>query len=108
MRPLKRAKVLNADEHRVLKKTAHSRKLAAGKVRRTRIVLHSNQGHTARETASELGSPSSPPCGWRTSGTSPKARSCSSGAPRPAKADDDYYKGPHGDHAETRPLTHLR
>jgi len=54
MRPFKRVKMLNADEYRVLKKTAHSRKMAAGKVRRAKIVLLSNQGHTAREIAERL------------------------------------------------------
>jgi hypothetical protein len=39
MRPFKRVKMLNADEYRVLKKTVASRKMAAGKVRRARIVL---------------------------------------------------------------------
>jgi transposase len=47
-------KMLNADEYRVLKKTVASRKLPAGKVRRAKIVLSSNQGHTAREIAQKL------------------------------------------------------
>jgi transposase len=55
MRPLKRVKLLNADEYRVLKETAASRKMAAGKVRRAKIVLLSNQGLTAREIGAELG-----------------------------------------------------
>jgi transposase len=54
MRPFKRVKMLDADEYRVLKKTVASRKMAAGKVRRARIVLLSNQGHTAREIAEKL------------------------------------------------------
>src|SRR5215203_5026330 len=54
MRPFNRVKMLNADEYRVLKKTAHSRKMAAGKVRRAKIVLLSNQGLTAREIAERL------------------------------------------------------
>jgi transposase len=55
MRPFVRVKMLNADEYRVLKKTVASRKLPAGKVRRAKIVLLSNQGHTAREIAEKLG-----------------------------------------------------
>jgi transposase len=55
MRPFVRVKTLNADEDRVLKKTVASRKLAAGKVRRAKIVLSSNQGYTAREIAEKLG-----------------------------------------------------
>jgi len=54
MRPFKRVKMLNADEYRVLKKTVASRKLPAGKVRRAKIILSSNQGHTAREIAAKL------------------------------------------------------
>ena len=54
MRPFVRVKMLNADEYRVLKKTVASRKLPAGKVRRAKIILSSNQGHTAREIAEEL------------------------------------------------------
>jgi transposase-like protein len=54
MRPFKRVKMLHADEYRVLKKTVASRKMAAGKVRRARIVLLSNQGQTAREIAQRL------------------------------------------------------
>src|SRR5687768_4097364 len=55
MRPFVRVKMLNANEYRVLKKTVASRKLPAGKVRRAKIVLLSNQGHTAREIAEKLG-----------------------------------------------------
>jgi transposase len=54
MRPFVRVKMLNADEYRVLKKTVASRKLPAGKVRRAKIILSSNQGHTAREIAAKL------------------------------------------------------
>ena len=54
MRPFKRVKTLNADEYRVPKKTVASRKTAAGKVRRAKIVLLSDQGHTAREIAARL------------------------------------------------------
>jgi transposase len=54
MRPFKRVKMLNADEYRVLKKTVASRKIAAGKARRAKIVLLSNQGFTAREIAERL------------------------------------------------------
>ena len=42
MRPFKRVKMLNADDYRVHKKTAHSRKIAAGQARRARIVPLSN------------------------------------------------------------------
>ncbi len=55
MRPFKRVKMLHADDYRVLKKAVASRKTAAGKARRARIVLLSNQGHTAREIAERLG-----------------------------------------------------
>ena len=54
MRPFVRVKMLNADEYRVLKKTVASRKLPARKVRRAKIILSSNQGHTAREIAAKL------------------------------------------------------
>ncbi len=54
MRPFKRVKMLHADEYRVLKKAVSSRKMAAGKARRAKIVLLSNQGHTAREIAARL------------------------------------------------------
>jgi DNA-directed RNA polymerase specialized sigma24 family protein len=54
MRPFKRVKMLNADEYRVLKKAVASRKIAAGKARRAKIVLLSNQGLTAREIAERL------------------------------------------------------
>ena len=49
MRPFKRVKMLDADEYRVLKRAVASRKIAAGKARRAKIVLLSNQGLTARE-----------------------------------------------------------
>jgi transposase len=54
MRPFKRVKMLNADEYRVLKRAVASRKIAAGKARRAKIVLLSNQGFTAREIAERL------------------------------------------------------
>ncbi len=54
MRPFVRLKVLNANEYMALKKTAVSRKLPAGKVRRAKFVLLSLQGHTAREIAQKL------------------------------------------------------
>ena len=47
--------MLNADEYRVLKRAVASRKIAAGKARRVKIVLLANQGHTAREIAERLG-----------------------------------------------------
>lgn len=49
MRPFKRVEMLDADEYRVLKRAVASRKIAAGKVRRAKIVLLSSQGLTARE-----------------------------------------------------------
>jgi hypothetical protein len=51
MRPFKRVKMLDADEYRVLKRAVASRKIAAGKARRAKIVLLSNQGLIAREMA---------------------------------------------------------
>ncbi len=54
MRPFKRVKMLDADEYRVLKRAVASRKIAAGKARRAKIVLLSNQGLTAREIAEKL------------------------------------------------------
>jgi transposase len=54
MRPFKRVKMLDADEYRALKKAAASRKMPAGKVRRAKIILLSNQGYTAREIAAKL------------------------------------------------------
>jgi len=54
MRPFKRVKMLNADEYRVLKKAVISRNIAAGKARRAKVVLLSNQGFTAREIAEKL------------------------------------------------------
>ena len=54
MRPFKRVKMLDADEYRVLKRALASRKIAAGKARRARIVLLSNQRFTAREIAQRL------------------------------------------------------
>ena len=49
MRPFKRVKILDADECRVLNRALASRKIAAGKARRAKIVLLSNQGLTACE-----------------------------------------------------------
>ena len=44
MRPFKQIRMLDADEYRVLKRAVACRKIAAGKARRTKIVLLSNQG----------------------------------------------------------------
>ena len=55
MRPFKRVKMLHADDYRVLKKAVAGRKTPAGRARRAKIVLLSNQGHTAREIAYRLG-----------------------------------------------------
>jgi hypothetical protein len=49
MRPFKRVKMLDTDEYHVLKRAVASRKIAAGKARRAKIVLLCNQGLTARE-----------------------------------------------------------
>ncbi|MDP9411658.1 MAG: helix-turn-helix domain-containing protein [Actinomycetota bacterium] len=46
--------LLEVDEYRVLKKAVASRKMAAGKARRAKIVLLSNQGHTVREITQRL------------------------------------------------------
>ncbi len=54
MRPFVRVKMLHADDYRVLKKSVASRKTPAGKARRAKIILLSNQGHTAREIAGKL------------------------------------------------------
>jgi hypothetical protein len=51
MRPFKRVKMLDADEYRVLKRGVASRKIAAGKARRAKIVLLSNQDLTVCERA---------------------------------------------------------
>ncbi len=49
MRPFKRVKMLGAGECRVLKRAVASRKIAAGKARRAKIVLLATRGLTARE-----------------------------------------------------------
>ena len=49
MRPVKRVKMLDADEYRVLKRAVASPKIAAGKARRAKIVLPSSRGLTPRE-----------------------------------------------------------
>ena len=49
MRPFTGVKMLDADEYRVHKRAVASRKIAAGKARRAKIVMLSNQGFTARE-----------------------------------------------------------
>ncbi len=54
MRPFVRVKMLHADDYRVLKDTAVSRKMPAGKMRRAKIILLSNQGHTATEIGAKL------------------------------------------------------
>jgi hypothetical protein len=46
MRPFKRVKMLDAYVYRVLKRAVACRKIAAGKARRAKIVLFSNQGLT--------------------------------------------------------------
>ena len=54
MRPFKRVKILDAGEYRVLKRAVAGRKIAAGKARRAKIVLFSNQVLTARERTNYL------------------------------------------------------
>ncbi len=54
MRPFRRVKMLNADEYRVLKEAVARRKTPAGRARRARVILLSNQGFTAREIAQRL------------------------------------------------------
>ena len=54
MRPFNRVKMLNADEYRVLKAAVAHRKTPAGKARRAKIVLLSNQRHTTREITAKL------------------------------------------------------
>ncbi len=54
MRPFVRVKMLNSQDYKQLRELARSRKLAAGKVKRAKIVLLSNQGYTAREIAEKL------------------------------------------------------
>jgi len=51
MRLFKRVKMLDAEKYRVLRRAVASRKIAAGKARRAKIVLLSNQGLAARERA---------------------------------------------------------
>jgi len=48
MRPFTGVRMLDADEYRVHKRAVASRKIAAGKARRAKIVLLSNQSLTAR------------------------------------------------------------
>lgn len=55
MRPFRRVKMLNADEYRLLKEAVARRKTPAGRARRARVILLSNQGFTAREIAQRLG-----------------------------------------------------
>ncbi len=54
MRPFVRVKMLNSEDYKQLRELAKSRKLPAGKVRRARIILLSNQGYTATESADKL------------------------------------------------------
>ena len=54
MRPFKRVKMLNAGEYPALKEAVAPRKTPAGKARRAKIILLSNQGYTAREIAAKL------------------------------------------------------
>jgi DNA-directed RNA polymerase specialized sigma24 family protein len=47
-------KMLNSEDYKQLRELAKSRKLPAGKVKRAKIILSSNQGYTAREIATKL------------------------------------------------------
>ena len=55
MRPYARVRMLAREEYEELKRMERRRKLPAGKVRRARIVLLSNQGYTTREIGEKLG-----------------------------------------------------
>jgi transposase len=55
MRPPIRTRALSPEGYRALKRMAASRKLAAGRVTRARLVLLSNQGYLAQEVADRLG-----------------------------------------------------
>lgn len=54
MRPFVRVKMLNNEDYKQLRELAKSRKLPAGKVRRAKIILLSNQGYTATEIGAKL------------------------------------------------------
>lgn len=54
MRPFVRVKMLTSEDYKQLRKLAKSRKLPAGKAKRAKMVLLSNQGYTAREIAAKL------------------------------------------------------
>ena len=54
MRPFVRIKMLHSQDYKLLREMSRSRKLAAGKVKRAKIILLSNQGYTAREIAEKL------------------------------------------------------
>jgi transposase len=55
VRPYVRVRTLAREEYEELKRMERRRKLAAGKVKRAKIILLSNQGHTTREIAEKLG-----------------------------------------------------
>lgn len=54
MRPFVRVKMLHSQNYKQLREMTRSRKLAAGKVKRAKIILLSNQGYAAREIAQKL------------------------------------------------------
>ena len=54
MRPYVRVRTLTREEYEELKRMERRRKLAAGKVKRAKIILLSNLGHTTKEIAEKL------------------------------------------------------
>ncbi len=54
MRPYVRVRMLTHEEYEELKRMERRRKLAAGKVKRAKIILLSNQGYLAREISEKL------------------------------------------------------
>ena len=54
MRPCVRVRTLTREEYEELKRMERRRRLAAGKVKRAKIILLSNQGYLAREIADKL------------------------------------------------------
>lgn len=54
MRPYVRVRTLTREEYEELKRMERRRRLAAGKVKRAKIILLSNQGYLAREIADKL------------------------------------------------------
>ncbi len=55
MHPYTRIRPLSREEYEELKRMERRRRLAAGKVQRAKIILHSNQGYLSKEIAEKLG-----------------------------------------------------